>query len=204
VNKFVSPIKFTPDLWAHQFGASDFIVKLHHPCTHCSQEYPNCSIQGDNDWYGKKMVRALDGSFTEAATRCGVNIVSGNYQNPDDMKVPPILLIFYFNQVSLFLPLLSFPHISLSPLLPSHLSPLTVALRLELGPAGTPCPGLPRHAALGPLGLPAVCYPAARCLPRPSRLVAWPRVALRWRQRVVSPRVRAGSAVGPAGKRSAA
>jgi hypothetical protein len=52
------------------------------------QEYPNCTIEGDNDWYGKKFVRALDGGpFTEAAVRCGVNIVSGDYQNPDAMQV---------------------------------------------------------------------------------------------------------------------
>jgi hypothetical protein len=31
-------------------------------------------------------VRALDGSFTEAATRCGVQVVSGDYTNPDDVK----------------------------------------------------------------------------------------------------------------------
>lgn len=67
-------VVFTPDLWDHQFGASDF------------QQYPNCSIEGDADWYGKKMVRALDGSFPEAATRCAVNVVAGNYQNPDSMQ----------------------------------------------------------------------------------------------------------------------
>lgn len=68
-------VVFNPDLWAHQFSADAFF------------EYPNCTIEGDSDWYGKEMVRALDGSFTEAATRCGVNIVSGDYQNPDSMQL---------------------------------------------------------------------------------------------------------------------
>eukprot|EP01116_Phalansterium_solitarium_P013328 TRINITY_DN306_c0_g1_i2.p1 TRINITY_DN306_c0_g1~~TRINITY_DN306_c0_g1_i2.p1 ORF type:complete len:446 (+),score=145.15 TRINITY_DN306_c0_g1_i2:527-1864(+) len=71
-----SQVVFTPDLWAaHQFGASDLV------------QYPVCSIQGDTEWYGRKMVRALDGTIIEPATRCGVNIVSGNYQNPDEMKL---------------------------------------------------------------------------------------------------------------------
>jgi thiamine monophosphate kinase len=43
-------------------------------------------ISGDADWYGKQQVRSLDGSFIEAATRCGVQVVSGDYTNPDEMK----------------------------------------------------------------------------------------------------------------------
>jgi len=39
--------------------------------------------------YGSQWVRALDGSFLEAATRCGVQLASGDYINPDDMKVLP-------------------------------------------------------------------------------------------------------------------
>ena len=83
---------------ALQFGLSEF------------QGYPNCTIQGDSTWcglrqakkrklgplavrwharqhwprgvgrYGQRFVRALDGTFAEEATRCGVNIVSGDYQ----------------------------------------------------------------------------------------------------------------------------
>lgn len=69
------PLVFWPTLWnSHQFGPSDFV------------QFPNCSVQGDQSWYGKEWVRALDGTFTEAATRCGVQIVSGDYTNPDDMK----------------------------------------------------------------------------------------------------------------------
>jgi hypothetical protein len=69
------PIVFWPTLWnEHQFGPGDF------------EQFPNCTISGDKSWYGKEWVRALDGTFTEAATRCGVNIVSGDYTNPDDMK----------------------------------------------------------------------------------------------------------------------
>lgn len=69
------PLVFWPTLWnEHQFGPDDFV------------QFPNCTIQGDNAWYGKQWVRALDGTFTEAATRCGVQIVSGDYTNPDDMK----------------------------------------------------------------------------------------------------------------------
>jgi hypothetical protein len=46
------------------------------------------SVDGDSDWYGKKMVRALsENGITEAATRCGANIVSPDYINPDDMKM---------------------------------------------------------------------------------------------------------------------
>lgn len=45
-------------------------------------------VEGDSDWYGKKMVRALsENGITEAATRCGANIVSPDYINPDDMKM---------------------------------------------------------------------------------------------------------------------
>lgn len=66
---------FYPALWdAHQFSADSL------------QEFPSCAIAGDNSWYGNTWVRALDGSVTEAATRCGVPIVSGNYLNPDDLK----------------------------------------------------------------------------------------------------------------------
>lgn len=66
---------FWPTLWNdHQFGPSSFV------------QFPNCSINGDMSWYGKEWVRALDGTFTEAATRCGVQVVSGDYTNPDDMK----------------------------------------------------------------------------------------------------------------------
>lgn len=36
--------------------------------------------------YGKKFARALDGSFAEAATRCGVNIVSGDYWQSSQME----------------------------------------------------------------------------------------------------------------------
>lgn len=69
------PIVFWPTLWNnHQFGPSELV------------QFPNCTVEGDNAWYGKEWVRALDGTFTEAATRCGVQIVSGDYTNPDDMK----------------------------------------------------------------------------------------------------------------------
>lgn len=69
------PIVFWPTLWNnHQFGPNSFV------------QFPNCSIDGDMDWYGKEWVRALDGTFTEAATRCGVPVISGDYTNPDDMK----------------------------------------------------------------------------------------------------------------------
>ena len=50
---------FYPALWTHQFDASKFT------------EFPDCAVEGDRDWYGKQWVRALDGSFLEAATRCG-------------------------------------------------------------------------------------------------------------------------------------
>lgn len=36
--------------------------------------------------YGNRFVRALDGTFPEAATRCGVNIVSGDYWQSDQME----------------------------------------------------------------------------------------------------------------------
>lgn len=66
---------FTPDLWKHQFGASDLIP------------YPNCSISGDDKWYGTEFVRALgtNDSFIQNANDCGVNIVSPNYITPDDV-----------------------------------------------------------------------------------------------------------------------
>jgi hypothetical protein len=68
-------IVFNPTLWdAHQFGPDSFV------------QFPNCSIDGDSSWYGKSWVRALDGTMTEAATRCGVPVASGDYTNPDDMK----------------------------------------------------------------------------------------------------------------------
>lgn len=71
-----SQVVFYPTLWNdHQFSASDLA------------EFPDCSIQGDHAWYGSKWVRALDGSFIEAATRCGVQVVSKDYMNPDDMKL---------------------------------------------------------------------------------------------------------------------
>jgi hypothetical protein len=67
-------VVFYPTLWTHQFSSESMT------------EFPHCVIQGDADWYGKTWVRALDGSFVEAATRCGVQIASGDYTNPDDMK----------------------------------------------------------------------------------------------------------------------
>lgn len=67
-------VVFYPALWTHQFNAESLA------------EFPSCGVEGDSQWYGKQWVRALDGSFTEAATRCGVQIVSGDYTNPDDMK----------------------------------------------------------------------------------------------------------------------
>jgi hypothetical protein len=70
------PIVFWPTLWNdHQFGPSDLV------------QFPNCTIDGDKSWYGKEWVRALDSTVTEAATRCGVPVVSGDYTNPDDMKL---------------------------------------------------------------------------------------------------------------------
>lgn len=65
---------FYPALWTHQFSADALV------------EFPACSIEGDTAWYGKQWVRALDSSFFEAATRCGVQVASGDYTNPDDMK----------------------------------------------------------------------------------------------------------------------
>lgn len=67
-------VVFYPTLWTHQFNSNEMT------------EFPACVIEGDNDWYGKQWVRALDGSFIEAATRCGVNVVSPDYLNPDDLK----------------------------------------------------------------------------------------------------------------------
>jgi hypothetical protein len=69
------PIVFYPTLWDYQISLDGF------------EEFPACSAGGSTDWYGKTMVRALDGSFIEAATRCGVNIVSGDYTEPDEMKL---------------------------------------------------------------------------------------------------------------------
>lgn len=68
-------VVFYPTLWNHQFGATELA------------EFPNCAVEGDSSWYGSQWVRALDGSFIEAATRCGVQIVSKDYMNPDDMKL---------------------------------------------------------------------------------------------------------------------
>jgi len=68
------PLVFTPAIWTHQFSADSF------------QEFPACIIEGDSSWYGSQQVRSLDGSFIEAATKCGVQVVSADYLNPDDMK----------------------------------------------------------------------------------------------------------------------
>jgi len=68
-------VVFYPTLWTHQFSANSLV------------EFPACSVEGDTTWYGTQWVRALDGSFIEAATRCGAQVVSGNYLNPDDMKM---------------------------------------------------------------------------------------------------------------------
>lgn len=73
-NQTSDQIVFYPALWTHQFSANSLV------------EFPDCSIEGDHDWYGNQWVRALDGSFIEAATRCGVQIASGDYTNPDDVK----------------------------------------------------------------------------------------------------------------------
>jgi hypothetical protein len=73
-NQTSDQIVFYPALWSHQFSADSL------------QEFPDCSVEGDKNWYGKQWVRALDGSFVEAATRCGVQVASGDYTNPDDMK----------------------------------------------------------------------------------------------------------------------
>lgn len=71
-----SQVVFYPVLWNdHQFSADGLT------------EFPACTVEGDTNWYGSKWVRALDGSFIEAATRCGVQIVSKDYMNPDDMKL---------------------------------------------------------------------------------------------------------------------
>eukprot|EP01036_Dinobryon_divergens_P034270 gene34270-44272_t len=69
------PIVFYPTLWSHQFSSDSF------------KEFPDCSVEGDSNWYGSQWVRALDGSFVEAATRCGVQLASADYINPDDMKL---------------------------------------------------------------------------------------------------------------------
>jgi hypothetical protein len=68
------PLVFYPALWTHQFGSNSMT------------EFPSCVVEGDSNWYGSQWVRALDGSFIEAATRCGVQLASGDYINPDDMK----------------------------------------------------------------------------------------------------------------------
>lgn len=71
-----SPVVFYPTLWnEHQFSSGELM------------EFPNCAVEGDSNWYGNQWVRALDGSFIEAATRCGVQLVSKDYVNPDDMKL---------------------------------------------------------------------------------------------------------------------
>jgi hypothetical protein len=67
-------IVFYPTLWNHQFNSNEMT------------EFPGCVVEGDTNWYGTEWVRALDGSFIEAATRCAVNLASGDYLNPDDMK----------------------------------------------------------------------------------------------------------------------
>mmetsp|Transcript_3873 Transcript_3873/g.5328 ORF Transcript_3873/g.5328 Transcript_3873/m.5328 type:complete len:453 (+) Transcript_3873:62-1420(+) len=69
------PLVFYPTLWTHQFGASSF------------QEFPSCVVEGDSSWFGSQWVRALDGSFLEAASRCGVQLASSDYVNPDDMQL---------------------------------------------------------------------------------------------------------------------
>lgn len=70
------PLVFAPVFWTHQFGGDALV------------EFPNCSIEGDNNWYGKQWVRGFDSyGLIEAATRCGATIVSGDYMNPDDMKL---------------------------------------------------------------------------------------------------------------------
>jgi hypothetical protein len=68
-------IVFYPAIWTHQFSPSEL------------GEFPDCSVEGDYDWYGKQQVRALTSGFAEAATRCGVQVVSPDYINPDDMKM---------------------------------------------------------------------------------------------------------------------
>lgn len=66
---------FASDLWKKQFGASSLAA------------FPNCSIGGDDGWYGNEFVRALSTaeSFGPAAMRCAVNIVSPDYIMPGDM-----------------------------------------------------------------------------------------------------------------------
>ena len=44
-------------------------------------------MEGDSSWFGSQWVRALDGSFLEAAARCGVQLASSDYVNPDDMQL---------------------------------------------------------------------------------------------------------------------
>ena len=70
-----SAVVFYPTLWTHQFSSDSFT------------EFPACTVEGDSHWYGSQWVRGLDGSFIEAASRCGVQFVSGDYTNPDDMKL---------------------------------------------------------------------------------------------------------------------
>jgi hypothetical protein len=68
-------VVFYPVLWTHQYSAGGF------------QEFPNCTIENDADWYGKEFVRAFDQDLsTEAAVRCGSTVVSPDYINPDDLK----------------------------------------------------------------------------------------------------------------------
>ena len=69
------PVVFYPTIWTHQFSANSM------------EEFPNCTVEGDSSWYGQQQVRALDGTFIEAATRCGVQVASADYINPDDMKL---------------------------------------------------------------------------------------------------------------------
>jgi len=59
------PIVFFPPLWSHQFDSKSF------------EEFPSCSVEGDQDWYGNTWVRALaDNTMTEPGTRCGVQLSS--------------------------------------------------------------------------------------------------------------------------------
>jgi len=72
----VTPVVISPVLWTHQFDENSF------------QEFPNCTIEGDSEWYGSQMVRALSLSgIMESASRCGVNLISPDYINPDEMKM---------------------------------------------------------------------------------------------------------------------
>jgi hypothetical protein len=59
------PIVFFPPLWSHQFDSKSF------------EEFPSCSVEGDQEWYGNTWVRALaDNTMTEPGTRCGVQLSS--------------------------------------------------------------------------------------------------------------------------------